>query len=78
MTLGDRVQTPERIGAIPAGTTGTVVEVAKQRVGPGGVLFPAADMSEWRYTVGWDVQPRRWTSDLSSRTLVWATTSAIG
>ena len=69
--LGDRVRTPEPIGPIPAGTTGTVVEVAKVFVGRAGELTTAATTDEWRYSVGWDTQPRRWTSMLAAPTLDW-------
>jgi hypothetical protein len=65
---GERVSTPEPIGAIPAGTTGTIVEVRSLHLRD-GALVADDSFAGRRYTVGWDTSPRRWTSDLMAATL---------
>ena len=68
LCVGDTVRTPEPIGAIPAGTVGTVIEVRRAAY-VDGKWTELADYRLHRYTVRWHVTPTRWTSELAAPTL---------
>lgn len=66
--LAEKVRTPEPIGAVPAGTTGTIVEVRTLHL-RNGALVRDDSFAGRRYTVSWDLTPARWTSELAAATL---------